>query len=72
MTDDRTYEVGDRVRVVHESGGAVCGAEGKVVSLCYDHTNAVVGLNILITSDPATTHGTTVFLQEVELIGTSS
>lgn len=66
MASNQTYTTGDRVRLVCDCPGARAGDEGTVVAVQHPNSEAGETLTILITTDPATIHGTTVFEHEVE------
>lgn len=68
MTMQHTYTTGDRVRVVCACPGAGAGDEGRVVSVHGAGSDSIESLTVLIDSDPATIHGITVMVHEVELV----
>jgi hypothetical protein len=66
--DTCTFTTGDRVRLTCSVPSAHAGDEATIQQVVQDTDGTIKVLVVLIDNDPATTHGTTVFPNEVEKV----
>lgn len=66
MTITPEFQEGERVRFLHGSATTKPGDEGTITKIIFNKDDTVRGLVVLVDSDPATVHGTTVSPDEIE------